>query len=122
MTLTVAFPWPPATLSPNARVHWSKRARAVKGYRNTCWTLARATKLQVKWQGDIHVWLDFYPPPPKRRRDQDNLIASAKAALDGLADALQVDDSRFRLHPYLHHDQVRAGGSLVVRLSQGLRA
>ena len=121
MTLTVTLPWPPAILSPNARVHWSKRARAVKGYRNTCWGLANVAKLGVTWQGDIHLWLDYFPPN-RARRDQDNLIAASKAALDGLADALKVDDVRFRLHPYLHHDQVRAGGSLVVRLSRGLTA
>jgi hypothetical protein len=30
-------------------------------------------------------------------RDQDNLIASMKSGLDGLADALKVDDSNFRV-------------------------
>jgi hypothetical protein len=30
-------------------------------------------------------------------RDFDNAIASLKASLDGLADALRVDDNRFRL-------------------------
>ena len=118
MTLTVTLPWPPKDLSPNARAHWRKHARFVKAYRNTCWALSYQSMVKVTWEGDIHVWLDYYPPN-RARRDLDNLIAASKAALDGLADALKVDDSRFRLHTHLHHDQVRVGGSLVVRLTQG---
>ena len=34
-------------------------------------------------------------PPDHRRRDLDNIIASMKAANDGIADALGIDDSRF---------------------------
>lgn len=35
-------------------------------------------------------------PPQRRRRDRDNLIASLKGALDGLADAgVVVDDEAF---------------------------
>lgn len=34
-------------------------------------------------------------PPDNRRRDRDNLIASMKAATDGIADALGIDDSKF---------------------------
>jgi crossover junction endodeoxyribonuclease RusA len=33
--------------------------------------------------------------PDKRHRDADNCLAAAKSALDGVASALAVDDSRF---------------------------
>ena len=33
--------------------------------------------------------------PDKRRRDRDNLLAAMKSGLDGLAQALGVDDSEF---------------------------
>jgi hypothetical protein len=36
-------------------------------------------------------------PKDNRARDEDNLQASLKAALDGVAAALGVDDSRFRI-------------------------
>ena len=117
MSLTVTLPWPPAELNPNARAHWRKHARSTKAYRNTCWALSYQSRVKVTWEGDIHVWLDYYYPN-RRSRDEDNLIASSKAALDGLADALKVNDSRFRLHPDFFLDQVREGGSLVVRLTQ----
>ena len=33
--------------------------------------------------------------PDKRRRDRDNLLASSKCTLDGIAQALGVDDNNF---------------------------
>ena len=44
----------------------------------------------------LNVALVFHPPD-KRKRDWDNMIASVKAGLDGLADALKVDDSKWRI-------------------------
>jgi crossover junction endodeoxyribonuclease RusA len=44
----------------------------------------------------LRVTLKIYPPD-KRRRDWDNIVASLKSGLDGIADALGIDDSRFRL-------------------------
>jgi len=41
------------------------------------------------------VLMRFYPPS-KRHYDLDNLLASMKAGLDGMADALGVDDNIFR--------------------------
>ena len=37
--------------------------------------------------------------PVSRRRDADNFWAGMKSALDGVANALEVDDSRFALMP-----------------------
>jgi crossover junction endodeoxyribonuclease RusA len=44
----------------------------------------------------LRVTLRIYPPD-KRRRDWDNIVASLKSGLDGIADAMGIDDSRFRL-------------------------
>lgn len=44
------------------------------------------------------MWVSLtFLPPDRRRRDLDNLIASMKSGLDVLADALGVDDNRFKL-------------------------
>lgn len=90
---TVFLPLPPKECSPNARSHWAAKARAVKKYR----TVARIFS-SVAWGG--------YPPMAKadaqivfyyhqrRVRDLDNLLASAKAGFDGIADAgVVVNDS-----------------------------
>ena len=39
------------------------------------------------------------------------------AGRDGLADALRIDDSRFRLHPYL---QTKTGGFVLVKMTKGV--
>jgi crossover junction endodeoxyribonuclease RusA len=51
-------------------------------------------------------------PPDYRRRDRDNLIASMKAATDGLADALGIDDSKF-ITSYRMGQPVKGGAVLV---------
>ena len=43
----------------------------------------------------VHVRVTFHPPD-MRARDLDNMFASIKGGLDGLADALGIDDSWFR--------------------------
>ena len=45
--------------------------------------------------GDIPVSIVFVAPD-KRNRDLDNCLAAAKPQIDGIADALGVNDKRFR--------------------------
>ena len=115
MSIELTLPWMPKILSPNVRSHWAKKAAAVKSYRHACAMLCMESKIQVPVEGDIHVWIDYYPPD-RRPRDQDNMIAASKAMFDGLADALKVNDKRFRLHPYVK-DQI--GGMVKIRLTGG---
>lgn len=44
----------------------------------------------------VKVSLVFYPPD-KRKRDWDNMLAACKSGLDGLADAMGVDDRNWEL-------------------------
>lgn len=100
--------WPPRALSPNARVHWSKRSSMAKKYRMHA---RAATKIHVKAvpEGRLELRLAFYPPD-LRRRDDDNLIAAFKAARDGIADALGIDDRMFVTVPsYCDPDPKRLG-------------
>lgn len=97
--MQVTLPWPPKELSPNARVHWSVLARMKKKYRTACWVLARnagMSSVTLLGADRAEVHLAFYPPD-RRNRDDDNMLASMKAGLDGLADALKVDDSAFKV-------------------------
>lgn len=89
----LVLPWPPKILSPNARPHWAVKARAVKAYRAGCYLLAKGFPVTFG-AGDIPLTVTFCPPDA-RRRDRDNLIASMKAGMDGIAQAWGVDDSRF---------------------------
>lgn len=116
MSHEVTLPWPPKECSPNARGHWSKKAKAAKAYRHACRTLALAARLAIpEGPGAVHLFLDFYPPD-RRARDDDNLTAAFKSGRDGLADALKVDDKHFVCHPYL---KTEVGGMVKVRIVKG---
>ena len=85
--MQVTLPWPPKDLNPNVRLHWSKKAKAAAMYRNACHALTLEAGLRgIPWEGDVHVWIDFYPPD-KRHRDDDNMIAAFKSGRDGVAEA-----------------------------------
>ncbi len=109
----VTLPWPPRELSPNWRGHWAAKSKAVKSYRLACYVLAKEAGLAFDGPGEVHLWITFNKPS-RRAMDQDNMVASLKSGLDGLADALKIDDSRFVLHP-LVSDKI--AGTVVVRLS-----
>lgn len=99
--MIVTFLWPDKRLSPNARLHYRQLATVKKSARDDAmWTTKAQLPLQARQalaQGEdaIAMTISFYPPDA-RHRDDDNAIASFKATRDGLADALGVDDRRFR--------------------------
>jgi crossover junction endodeoxyribonuclease RusA len=66
----------------------------------------------------LRVTLRVYPPD-KRRRDWDNIIASLKSGLDGIADALGIDDSRFRLSIEMLPEVMKGGRVDVVVEADG---
>lgn len=90
---TVELPWPEKVLSPNARVHWSRKARAVKSARSAAYFLTRQVTRPLSCSSAKLTFV--FCPPDNRRRDRDNLIASMKAATDGISDAIGIDDSKF---------------------------
>lgn len=92
----IVLSWPPACLSPNARVHWSVKAKATKAYRKEAGWKTIEAKEKVCGDGPIYLHVYFYPPDD-RRRDGTNMLASLKSAFDGIADALHVNDIRFHV-------------------------
>ena len=115
--MIVTLPWPPKELSPNARVHWGKLAKAKRAYRHACWLMAMQQCKPVPTfpgDGDIALAITFVPPD-RRARDDDNLLAAFKSGRDGLADAWGVDDKRFVVTVKLDRENV--GG--LVRVEVG---
>ena len=117
------LPWPDRALHPNSRGHWGKRAAAAKVARAEAHIRARA----AGWRADqlpaatrLHIWIDGYPAD-KRRRDADGLLSSLKPWLDGIADALGIDDRRFVPHPWVK-DEVVKGGEVRIRITGGPEA
>lgn len=94
--MILTLPWPPKELSPNARLHWAKLAKAKRAYRDACaWTAKQQGAKQID-ADKLHLSLTFHAPT-RRAYDLDNALARMKAGLDGLADVLAVDDSRWSL-------------------------
>lgn len=92
--IEITLPWPPKELSPNARQHHMALHRAKKAYRQVCGWQAKAQGAKPVQADKLAVHFVFYPPT-RRRIDLDNCIARMKAGIDGLADVLAVDDSRW---------------------------
>jgi len=111
----ITLSWPPKQLNPNARVHYQQKARVVKKYRAECYILTRQSGVELPKTDKIHLFVDFYQPD-KRRRDQDNIEASMKAAYDGIADALGVNDNRFVIHPFVR-DEIINGGKVIITIT-----
>lgn len=108
-----SIPWPHRDLSPNARIHWAKLASRKKAYRTGCgWDAAQAFNAAGKPKmAGVTLKITFHPPC-KRRRDLDNCLASIKAGLDGIADVIGVDDSKWSLA--LKMDAPTKGGRVFI--------
>ena len=91
--MTVTLGWPSRALSPNARSHWATLARAKKAARMEGYVSAMLCSADVMALS-VSIQVTFIPPDA-RRRDVDNLIASIKPHLDGISDAIGIDDSRW---------------------------
>lgn len=118
MTIAVTLPWPHKLLSPNARVHWAKRSPKTKAARqDAAWLVLAAMPKEERWSAPSAVSVSMtFCPPDNRRRDRDNLIASMKAATDGIADAIGIDDSKFET-TYRMGEPVK-GGAVLVTISE----
>lgn len=100
----IVLPWPDKRLTPNAkrRKHWRTYQPAIKADRATAATLAcvslplRDKRALAASEGKIDLTVRFYPPDA-RRRDDDGMISAFKHMRDGIADALGVDDHRFKV-------------------------
>jgi len=106
----LVLPWPPKELSPNARVHRLVKAKAAKAYRHACRALTKEAKLVP---AGMHLKITFVPPT-RQPRDLDNCLASIKSGLDGVADALGLNDRAFR--PITIDMAENVGGMVVIEL------
>jgi len=97
--LTIILPWPDMSLMPNRKngKHWGSTQTAKVRARQDGYFGAKqaaATKA-LNFPEKIPLSIDFIGPD-RRPRDIDNLLACIKPQLDGIAQALGVDDKRFR--------------------------
>ena len=115
--IVIQLPYPPKELSPNARVHWSKKARAMHESKElaTVETTNEAMELPVRARKelvgnkhDLRLCIIFHPAR-KGRYDRDNALARCKGYLDGIAAALDIDDSQFEPTTLRRGDVIKGG-------------
>ena len=112
----IILPWPPAILSANSRANRFEKAEAVCAARAQAKGEAHLTGFQhaAFQDGPLGMTLTFCFPD-NRHRDADNCLSSMKAALDGLCDALDINDER--LWPItLERGGNVTGGQVIIRI------
>lgn len=92
--LTFTLPFPDKALWPNGRAHWGAKSRAVKSHRADAWAAAKAAGLKAGPYSRVSIAITVHPKT-RHPIDRDNCVSASKAALDGIADALGVDDRHF---------------------------
>ncbi len=116
----IQLPWPDKALSPNSRTHWAQKAKAAKKSRGEGIIAAQAAGYNMNtfagYGGKLHLWIDYYAKT-RNYPDADNCLSASKAYLDGIADALGVNDRRFVHHPYVKDETVK-GGKVVIRITK----
>lgn len=94
--LRVELDFPAPELFPNrARgKHWTTTHKVKTEARETAYWKTKCHRRPNLAAGEVELVIIF-EMPDKRLRDADNCLAAAKAALDGFAHALDIDDRRF---------------------------
>lgn len=122
--LILRFPWPNIRLLGGnnqhgnfyARIKARKQAReygkliGLSGLRSYRIENSAAFKLPADQPINVRI---AYHPPDRRRRDAQNMPETLKPHIDGIADALGVDDHRFRVHYPPDFGPVTPGGAVV---------
>jgi crossover junction endodeoxyribonuclease RusA len=100
-TLMLAFPASELMQNRHDGRHWSYAAGEKADARREGYLQALATMTEAGYEppptGCYRVSMVF-APPDRRRRDVSNLHAAMKAHLDGIAQAMGVDDAMFIEH------------------------
>ena len=93
----IVLDFPPRDLFPNraSGKHWASLYKIKSDYRESSTWLAKGQLKDWKHNGNPIKLTLIFEMPDKRWRDADNCLAAAKAGMDGLADALMVNDRTF---------------------------
>jgi crossover junction endodeoxyribonuclease RusA len=93
--MMIELPWPSSELSQNARKHPIVKARAVKKARSDAFWLTKAVNDgSLKDAETLRVTFEFCPPD-YRRRDLDNCLAACKSQIDGISEAIGINDAKW---------------------------
>lgn len=88
----VKLPFPHSDLMPNKKTHWGKKSKIAEKAKYDAWLLSKKLHGRTGKYGLACIFL----MPDNVNRDTDNLVAAMKPAFDGMAEAMRVNDAKFR--------------------------
>jgi crossover junction endodeoxyribonuclease RusA len=97
MRAMIELPFPHKILWPNGRTQ-SRGFKAAETKKHRAWGAIATREVMRGFEpdaGDILVNVTCHPKPSGPLPDRDNVLSACKAFLDGIADALGVNDRRF---------------------------
>lgn len=115
---------PSPILSPNARGHWAPKARAASRFRETARlaTLgAISDDVRAALADRQSIGYTLAISWERKRRgmlDEDNALASCKAAIDGVAEAIGIDDRRLRVKGIALDTTSRLGVTTITLITE----
>lgn len=89
----IALPFPPASLSGHNDGNRYTKAPIVAKHREWARDATLGVRPMLSQSGDIPLHIRFVPPD--RRGDRCNFWNRCKPYIDGIAEALKINDSRF---------------------------
>lgn len=92
--MRLELPFPPSALSGHAKGNWHGKSHIVAKWRQEALDAARSVPAPaLPAEGDIRLHLIFQAPD--NRGDRTNYWNRCKPIIDGIADALGINDKRF---------------------------
>jgi crossover junction endodeoxyribonuclease RusA len=110
--LIVELPYPHKALWPNGRAHHHAKAREVKEHRKWAW-LATLKAFKGEVPLPVQIRLTVHPKARGPLPDQDNCSAALKSYLDGIADAINVNDRDFAAPLVSYSHRTKHGGFVI---------
>lgn len=107
------LPWPHKDLLPNARVHWARKAKRAKMYKNDCIICIQGSTDRKDLRGASRFIVTFRAPD-NRKRDTDGMVGAFKHGFDAISHVSGVDDSKFEWTAI--RGEPVSGGQVVVEV------
>lgn len=112
--ILIRLPWPPTKTSPNksGQGKWREKSEAARSYKSDCIKTCWAHKVRKLEYRRAHVELTFFPPTA-HAFDLDNVLSRAKQGLDGVAEEIGIDDSKWDRMTLIRGEKIKGGCILV---------
>jgi hypothetical protein len=112
--MKLELPFPPASLSGHAKGHWRDKSGPTAKHRELARLAAKAARFMPPATGDIPLHIHFVPPD--KRGDRTNFWVRCKPYIDGIAEAIGINDARFL--PSMSFGDPEKPGRIEVRVGE----